>query len=107
MVENAYKITLSGAFIPLIVGPFWKRATNQGALYAVVLGVATWLAAEYSVEIMSLFADAPAPDLLDAAAPEAESHFDIKEVSSLIGLAFSGVGMVVGSLLPQWFPEGK
>ncbi|MDR1848990.1 MAG: sodium:solute symporter family protein, partial [Zoogloeaceae bacterium] len=36
MVENAYKITLSGAFIPLIVGPFWKRATNQGALYAVV-----------------------------------------------------------------------
>ncbi|MCL2022512.1 MAG: sodium:solute symporter family protein [Betaproteobacteria bacterium] len=104
MVESAYKITLSGAFIPLIVGPFWKRATNQGALCAVVLGVITWLAAEYSAEIMTMLTNAPPPDITALAS---EDHFDIKEVSSLIGLAFSGLGMVAGSLLPQWFPEGK
>ncbi|MDR0233310.1 MAG: sodium:solute symporter family protein [Zoogloeaceae bacterium] len=104
MVESAYKITLAGAFIPLIVGPFWKRATNQGALCSVVLGVVAWLLAEYSVEIMEMFASAPSPELLVS---DPEESFDIKEVSSLIGLAFSGVGIVVGSLLPQWFPAGK
>jgi len=104
MVESAYKITLAGAFIPLVVGPFWKRATNQGALCAVLLGVTTWLIAEYSAEIMAIFSTIPEPEVL---ASGAEEHFDIKEVSSLIGLAFSAVGIVVGSLLPQWFPEGK
>jgi hypothetical protein len=32
MVENAYKVTLAGAFVPLFFGAFWKRATTQGAL---------------------------------------------------------------------------
>jgi Na+/proline symporter len=26
MVENAYKITLVGAFVPLVFGIYWKRA---------------------------------------------------------------------------------
>lgn len=30
MVENAYKVTLSGAFSPLIFGAYWKRSTTQG-----------------------------------------------------------------------------
>ena len=34
MVENAYKVTLAGAFVPLVGGILWKRATNQGALAA-------------------------------------------------------------------------
>jgi hypothetical protein len=32
MVENAYKITLAGAFVPLFFGAYWSRATTQGAL---------------------------------------------------------------------------
>ena len=30
MVENAYKVTLVGAFVPLVCGLYWKRATNLG-----------------------------------------------------------------------------
>src|SRR5688500_17789229 len=32
MVQNAYKVTLVGAFVPLVCGIYWKRATTQGAL---------------------------------------------------------------------------
>ena len=34
----------SGAFVPLVFGLYWKRATTQGALASVVLGLGTWLA---------------------------------------------------------------
>jgi Na+/proline symporter len=37
MVENAYKVTLVGAFVPLVCGLYWKRATNLGATAAAVL----------------------------------------------------------------------
>ena len=30
MVENAYKVTLAGAFVPLFFGAYWSRATTQG-----------------------------------------------------------------------------
>ena len=46
MVENAYKITLVAAFIPLLFGLYWKRASTQGALFAIVLGVSSWLLLE-------------------------------------------------------------
>jgi hypothetical protein len=39
MVENAYKVTLAGAFVPLFFGIFWKRATTQGALAAIIGGL--------------------------------------------------------------------
>ncbi len=32
MVQNAYKVTLVGAFVPLVCGIYWSRATTQGAL---------------------------------------------------------------------------
>ena len=32
MVENAYKVTLVGAFVPLAFGVYWKRATNLGGV---------------------------------------------------------------------------
>ena len=44
MVENAYQITLVGAFIPLLGGLFWRRATNQGALVSIFCGIGVWLA---------------------------------------------------------------
>jgi Na+/proline symporter len=76
MVQNAYKVTLVGAFVPLAAGIYWKRATTQGALFSVALGIASWL-------LMEIFAP-------DAAVPP-----------QLTGLSVSLVGMVAGSLLPQ------
>jgi SSS family solute:Na+ symporter len=46
MVENAYKITLSAAFTPLVFGLYWRRATTQGAAAAIVAGLATWISLE-------------------------------------------------------------
>jgi SSS family solute:Na+ symporter len=78
MVENAYKVTLAGAFVPLFFGALWKRATTQGALAAIFGGLSTWLLVEALVGEGS-----PVPP-------------------QLIGLGVSMVGMVAGSLLPQW-----
>ena len=78
MVENAYKVTLAGAFVPLFFGAFWKRATTQGALAAIFGGLSSWLLVETLIGEASLVPP------------------------QLIGLAFSMLGMVAGSLLPQW-----
>jgi len=43
MVEDAYKITLVGAVVPLAAGVFWKRANTAGALLSILLGIGTWL----------------------------------------------------------------
>lgn len=75
MVENAYQITLVMAFIPLACGVYWKRATNQGALLAIFMGLLTWVT-------MLVFAEDP---LIPA---------------QFAGLIASATGMVVGSLLP-------
>jgi len=73
MVENAYRITLAGAFVPLAAGLFWKRANSFGALWAVVLGLGTWIVLE------ALGIDEPVEP-------------------QLIGLVASAIGMVFGSL---------
>ena len=78
MVENAYRVTLAGAFVPLVVGAFWARATTQGALAACIGGVTTWILVEV------LIGD-------DGLVPP-----------QLIGLIVSFIGMLLGSLLPQW-----
>ncbi|ABE48963.1 sodium:solute symporter family protein [Methylobacillus flagellatus] len=77
MVESAYKITLAGAFVPLFFGVFWKRATNQGALAAIIGGISTWVLVEVLVGEEGLVPP------------------------QLLGLGVSIIGMVVGSLLPQ------
>lgn len=75
MVQNAYNVTLAGAFVPLVAGAYWKRANTQGALASVILGIGCWLAAS------QLAPDAMVP-------------------ANLIGLAASVIGMVMGSLAP-------
>lgn len=80
MVQNAYKVTLVSAFAPLVLGLYWKRSTTAGALLAVVLGIATWL-------------------LMELVAPEALVP------PQLVGLAFSFLGMVVGSLYARPAPH--
>jgi SSS family solute:Na+ symporter len=77
MVESAYKITLAGAFVPLVVGAYWKRATTQGALWSILLGLGTWIAIEL------VFGD-------ESLVPP-----------QLLGLCASALGMVAGSLLPD------
>ncbi|MCR4299815.1 MAG: sodium:solute symporter family protein [Gallionella sp.] len=76
MVENAYKITLVGAFVPLVFGLYWKRANNQGALLSIALGLGSWL----SMEILQ-------PD----------TYWP----PQLVGLLFSVTGMLIGSMLPN------
>ncbi|MBW7902793.1 MAG: sodium:solute symporter family protein [Rhodocyclaceae bacterium] len=78
MVESAYKITLAGAFVPLFFGAFWKKATTQGALAAVFGGIGSWILLEVLVGEASLVPP------------------------QLIGLVVSILGMIAGSLLPQW-----
>ena len=77
MVENAYKITLVAAFIPLVFGLYWKRATTQGALAAIAAGLSVWLLLEYF---------------------EPEGLWP----PQLAGLVAAFLGMLAGSLLPQW-----
>jgi Na+/proline symporter len=47
MVENAYKVTLATAFVPLVAGIYWKRANNTGATASILLGMAVWLGMEF------------------------------------------------------------
>ena len=76
MVSGAYQVTLVGAFVPLVSGLYWKRATTQGAIFSIVLGILTWV----------LFLATPAGETFPA---------------QLAGFVMAGVGMVVGSLGPQ------
>jgi Na+/proline symporter len=43
LVSGAYQVTLVGAFVPLVCGLYWPRATTQGAVFSIVLGVVAWL----------------------------------------------------------------
>jgi len=80
MVQNAYKVTLVSAFAPLVMGLYWSRSTTDGALFAVVLGISTWV-------LMEIFA-------AEAIVPP-----------QLVGMAFSFLGMVVGSLYGRQTPH--
>ena len=74
MVVNAYRITLAGVFVPLAAGLFWRKASNLGATLSIGLGLGSWLLVEFTV-----------PEL--AYEPQ------------FVGLAFSLIGMIVGSYL--------
>ena len=76
MVSGAYQVPLVGAFVPLTFGLYWSRATTQGALGAIALGLLTW----------GGFMATPAGDEFPA---------------QLAGVLASLIGMVLGSLAPQ------
>ncbi|MGN6830657.1 sodium:solute symporter family protein [Paucibacter sp. M5-1] len=76
MVQNAYKVTLVAAFVPLVAGAFWKRASTQGAFCSILLGLLFWIGAEMTA------AEAMVPP-------------------QLVGFAASVIGMLLGSLAPQ------
>jgi len=74
MVENAYRVTLAGVFVPLTAGLFWRRASNLGAGLSMGLGLGSWLLLEVFVS-------------------------DISFEPQLLGLALSLFGMILGSYL--------
>lgn len=76
MVENAYKVTLVSAFVPLVAGIYWSRANTQGAVFSMIFGVVVWV-------------------FLEATAPEGLWP------PQLAGLVAAIIGMLLGSLLPE------
>lgn len=51
MVENAYKITLAGAFVPLVAGVFCKKVYKISAIISMILGVSSWIILEFFMKI--------------------------------------------------------
>ncbi len=82
MVQNAYKVTLVGAFVPLVCGIYWKPATTQGALVSALVVLAVWAICE------AFFAEAVVPP-------------------QMVGLFASILGMAGGSLAPQLIRDGR
>ena len=82
MVQNAYKVTLVGAFVPLACGIYWRRATTQGALVSALAGLAVWAICE------RFFAEVDMPP-------------------QMWGLFASVVGMLVGSFAPQLVRDSR
>ena len=76
MVENAYKVTLVAAFVPLAFGVYWPKANSLGGLLSVVCGLIVWI----SCEVL---------------APEAILP------PQLAGLFASIAGMLLGGLVPR------
>jgi len=78
LVSSAYQVTLVGAFVPLVMGLYWKRSTTQGAIASLALGIGTWIVFFPQVS-------------------ELGTHFP----GQLAGLLAAFVGMIGGSLVPQ------
>ncbi|MCL2344878.1 MAG: sodium:solute symporter family protein [Desulfobulbus sp.] len=83
LVSQAYQVTLVGAFVPLVLGLYWSRATTQGAVLSLGLGVLVW--------VMFLL-----PGL---------ASWKEQIPGQLAGLIAALLGMIAGSLLPQWLPD--
>lgn len=80
LVSSAYQVTLVGAFVPLVMGIYWRRATTQGAIVSVGAGIATWV----------IFMPQIGGEDLAALFP-----------GQLAGLLAALAGMAIGSLAPQ------
>ena len=78
LVSAAYQVTLVGAFVPLALGLYWKRATTQGAIVSLAAGVGTWIL--FFPQVSGLGDQFP---------------------PQLAGLVAAIVAMIAGSLLPQ------
>ncbi|HEY4083206.1 MAG TPA: sodium:solute symporter family protein [Burkholderiaceae bacterium] len=84
LVSAAYQVTLVGAFVPLVCGLYWKRATTQGAIFSLVAGVGVWIVMLPQVSTWGEFFP-----------------------GQLAGLIAAFVAIVAGSLMPQWLEDRK
>ncbi len=55
MVGNAYKVTLVGAFCPLVFGLYWKRASSFGATLSILAGLTVWIGLEITATEATLW----------------------------------------------------
>lgn len=55
MVESAYKITLAGAFVPLVFGIYMKKVHTINALLSMIVWVSTWIAVEFFIGAESIW----------------------------------------------------
>jgi len=91
MVAMAYQFPVVGAFWPLVLGLYWKRATTLGAACSIVLGGAAWV----------ILTVTPLGEVIPCV---------------LGGFVIAGIAMVAGSLVPveanrrhvaRWARESK
>lgn len=75
LVSKAYQFPVVGAFWPLVCGLYWKRSTTQGAVWSIVLGMATWALLDFT----------PLGEVFP---------------SVLGGFIMAALGMVAGSVVP-------
>lgn len=59
MVENAYKITLAGAFVPLAMAIIFKKVYTLSAILAMISGISSWIFLEFILRIETLWAMPP------------------------------------------------
>jgi SSS family solute:Na+ symporter len=78
LVSSAYQVTLVAAFVPLVMGLYWKRATTQGAILSIGAGLFVWII--FFPQISTLGEKFP---------------------GQLAGLIAAFAGMFIGSLAPQ------
>jgi len=84
LVSSAYQVTLVAAFVPLVMGMYWKRASTQGAIASITLGIGTWII--FFPQISTLGETFP---------------------GQLAGLIAAFIGMIAGSLAPQFLQDRK
>jgi SSS family solute:Na+ symporter len=87
MVSSAYQVTLVGAFVPLVFGLYWSRATTQGAVLSIFSGIGVWA-------------------LFLAASSLGQSWGDAFP-GQLAGLLAALAGMLLGSLGPQLITDHR
>ncbi|HAW45545.1 MAG TPA: sodium:solute symporter, partial [Sutterella sp.] len=76
MVAMAYQFPVIGAFWPLVLGLYWKKATSQGVWLSIIFGTITW----------TILTVTPLADVFP---------------NVLGGFIVAGLSMVIGSLLPN------
>jgi solute:Na+ symporter, SSS family len=85
MVENAYKITLAWAFVPLVMAIIHKRVHTISALLSMLVGVGVWVSYEFYLGVEEIYMMPP--------------HF--------FGFLMAIVGYYAGDMLYRWVGEKK
>jgi SSS family solute:Na+ symporter len=85
MVENAYKITLAGAFVPLAMAIIHKRVHTISALLSMIVGIGVWVSFEFYLGFEEIYSMPP--------------HF--------FAFLMAIIGYYAGTLLYAWVGRGK
>mgnify|MGYP000996541135 FL=1 len=83
LVSAAYQVPLVGAFVTLTFGLYWNKATTQGAVLSIVLGIGTLILFTFHTALGEAFP------------------------GQLAGLIMALGGMLAGSLAPQWIADHR